>query len=152
MTDPQKPFPGSRMMLSVGLIVVSVAYVAWRYLGGQQSAVTTTPPVTSPQTVPVAQKPAGLYTDGSYTGDPVDAFYGIVQVKAVIQDGRIADMQFLQYPNDRDTSREISATSMPVLTQEAIRVQSAHVDIVSGATQTSEGFQKSLASALAQAK
>lgn len=97
-------------------------------------------------------KPAGQYTDGSYTGAATDAFYGIVQVKAVVTGGRLVDVQFLQFPNDRSTSREISAQAMPLLTQEAIAAQSAQVNGVSGATATSDAFVQSLGSALAQAK
>lgn len=40
---------------------------------------------------------------------------------------------------------------MPVLVQETLDVQSAHVDTVSGATYTSEGYIGSLQSALDQA-
>ena len=94
----------------------------------------------------------GAYKDGSYTGDVIDAYYGNVQVKAVIQNGKIADVQFLIYPNDRETSRQINEQAMPYLKQEAIQAQNANVDVVSGATQTSEAFVKSLQSALAQAK
>jgi len=94
----------------------------------------------------------GLYTDGSYTGDAADAYYGTVQVKAVVQGGKIADVQFLQYPSDRSTSRYINSQAMPLLTQEAITAQSAQVDGVSGATFTSGAFKQSLASALALAK
>ncbi len=94
----------------------------------------------------------GLYTDGSYTGTPADAYYGTVQVKAIIRNGHIADVQFLQYPSDRANSRYINSQAMPLLTQEAIQAQSAQVDGVSGATFTSQAFQQSLASALASAK
>ena len=79
------------------------------------------------------------------------AFYGNVQVRAIVQNGRLTDIQFLQYPNDRDTSRYISSQALPLLRQEAIQSQSANVNIISGATQTSEGFMQSLASALAKA-
>lgn len=92
------------------------------------------------------------YKDGSYAGSAADAFYGTVQVKAVILDGKIADVQFLQYPNDRSESVQINQAAMPSLKQEAIQKQNANVDIVSGATQTSEAFNQSLADALAQAK
>lgn len=113
--------------------------------------VTTMPrPVQMPG--PMMPKPAGQYTDGSYTGAATDAFYGIVQVKAVVTGGRLVDVQFLQFPNDRSTSREISAQAMPLLTQEAIAAQSAQVNGVSGATATSDAFVQSLGSALAQAK
>jgi uncharacterized protein with FMN-binding domain len=57
-------------------------------------------------------------------------------------------VQFLQYPSDRRTSQRINSIAMPYLRQEAIQAQSAQVDIISGATLTSEGFQASLQSAL----
>jgi uncharacterized protein with FMN-binding domain len=97
-------------------------------------------------------KPAGLYADGSYTGSPADAYYGTVQVKVIVTNGKIADVQFLQYPSDRSTSRYINGQAMPMLTQEAITAQSANVNGVSGATATSGAFIQSLASALALAK
>jgi uncharacterized protein with FMN-binding domain len=40
---------------------------------------------------------------------------------------------------------------MPWLTEEAVQAQSARVDIISGASATSEAFQVSLASALRRA-
>ena len=86
-----------------------------------------------------------------YTGDLVDAFYGPMQVEALIIMGRLTDIEFLQYPNDRGNTIRISNESLPVLKSEAIQKQSADVDIISGATQTSEAFIKSLASALTKA-
>jgi len=65
--------------------------------------------------------------------------------------GAIADVQFLQYPQDNGHSRQVSAKAIPILKQEAIAAQSAQVNIVSGATATSQAFQQSLADALAQA-
>lgn len=88
------------------------------------------------------------YRDGTYQGPPIDAYYGLVQVQVNIQHGTISSVQFLQYPNDRRTSQQINSIAMPYLQQEAIQAQSANVDIISGATLTSEGFQMSLNSAL----
>jgi len=110
-------------------------------------ATATEPP--APTQAPLAQ--AG-YKDGEYAGPVTDAFYGQVQVKAVIQQGKIADVQFLQYPNDRRTSIRINNIAMPYLVSEAIQAQSAQVDIISGATLTSQAFAESLQSALATAK
>jgi uncharacterized protein with FMN-binding domain len=93
----------------------------------------------------------GKYKDGTYTGSVADAFYGNVQVQAVVSGGKITDVIFLQYPNDRRTSIEINSQAMPLLKQEAIAVQSAQVDGVSGATATSGAFIQSLGSALSQA-
>ena len=104
------------------------------------------------QTQPPKKVAASRYKDGEYNGTIADAYYGNVQIKAVIAGGKIADVQFLDYPQDRRTSIEISNYAMPILKTEAIQIQSAEVDIVSGATQTSQAFRDSLAVALAEAK
>jgi len=108
-------------------------------------------PAPSPAPTP-APKPAGLYADGSYTGSAADAYYGTVQVQAIVSGGAITDVQFLQYPSDRSTSRYINSQAMPLLTQEAIQAQSAQVSGVSGASETSRAFKESLTAALALAK
>ena len=155
-----------KALLSFGVIAASAVYAAWVYLtSGRPPALAVAPAQTQTQTqvpapvqtqppaVPAPKpKPAGQYIDGTYTGNAADAYYGIVQVKAVVSGGKLTDVQFLQYPNDRSTSIEINSQAMPLLTEEAIRAQSANVDIVSGATDTSTAFIQSLGSALAQAK
>ncbi len=95
--------------------------------------------------------PDGAYKDGSYTGSQADAHWGTVQVVAIVTNGQLSDVQFAEFPNHRNTSREINSQAMPWLTQEAIQSQQANVDIISGATDTSEAFIESLSSALAQA-
>lgn len=92
------------------------------------------------------------YKDGEYIGNVADAYYGNVQIGALIKNGKIVDVRFLDYPKDRRTSVEINSRAMPALKSEAIQAQSSGVDIVSGATQTSEAFIESLSSILAQAK
>jgi len=94
----------------------------------------------------------GQYKDGTYTGAAADAFYGTLQASVVISGGRIVDVTFPQYPRDNGHSQQVSSFALPQLKQEAIAAQSANVNIVSGATQDSQAFQQSLASALAQAK
>ena len=89
--------------------------------------------------------------DGEYTGNPVDIEYGLVQVGAVIRGGAIADIKWLQDPEDIDLSKQINTDAMPKLTREAIEGQKAQVDLVTGATFTAMGFRLSLATALAQA-
>jgi len=93
----------------------------------------------------------GQYKNGTYTGTVADAFYGNLQAVAVVQGGALVDVQFPQYPTNGH-SGEISRQALPMLKQEAIAAQSANVNVVSGATQDSQAFQQSLASALAQAK
>jgi len=92
------------------------------------------------------------YKDGSYTGKSSDAFYGYVQVRATVTGGKLADITILDYPQDRDNSVEINNSALPLLKQEAIQAQTAQVDGISGATDTSRAFVESLGDALAQAK
>lgn len=93
-----------------------------------------------------------VYKNGTYIGSIADAYYGNVQVRLIIAGGKITDVQFLAYPNDRQTSLSINTQAIPDLKNEAIVAQSANVDIVSGATATSQAFVQSLQSALSQAK
>lgn len=108
--------------------------------------------VPSPVKTPVLKPRTGLYADGVYTGSVADAYYGNVQVRATVQSGRITSVQFLDYPHDRGTSLFINSMAMPRLISEAVQAQSAKVDIVSGATDTSMAFQQSLGSALSSAR
>jgi uncharacterized protein with FMN-binding domain len=94
----------------------------------------------------------GNYKNGTYTGSLADAVYGKIQVAVTISGGMITDVTWPTYPNDPGHTTQISDSALPTLKQEAITAQSANVNIVSGATQTSEGFQQSLAVALAQAQ
>lgn len=98
------------------------------------------------------QTPGSLYRDGSYTGSVDDAQWGFVQVKTIITNGKITDVQFLQYPNDRSRSVYINSIADPRLTSEAIQAQSANVDIVTGATDSSYAFIQSLTDALSKAR
>jgi uncharacterized protein with FMN-binding domain len=120
----------------------------------QNNATTSAPSATGTQSVSTAPTPtvAGLYRDGSYNGDSVDAYFGNVQVAAVVSGEKLTDIKILTYPKDRTTSARINNAAFPTLIKEAISSQSAQVDVVSGATETSQGFQRSLASALAKAK
>jgi uncharacterized protein with FMN-binding domain len=94
----------------------------------------------------------GQYKNGTYTGSVADAIYGKLQVVATVSDGMITNITWPVYPNDGGHTSQVSASALPQLEQEAIASQDANVNIVSGATQTSEAFQQSLAAALAQAK
>ncbi len=117
--------------------------------------VSTTNNLTSKITsvpTPAPKKPSGQYINGSYTGSPANAYYGAVQVEAIVRNGQLADIKFLQYPNSHSTSVFINQQAMPYLIQEAIQSQNANIDGVSGATFTSQAFVQSLTSALVQAK
>ncbi len=111
-----------------------------------KTATTQTTPTTTSTNASTTS--SATYKDGQYTGSSADAFFGFVQVKATISGGRLVSVEFLSYPNDRPNSVEINQQAMPLLQQEAIKAQSSKVDIISGATDTSQAFIKSLSVAL----
>jgi len=92
------------------------------------------------------------YADGKYTGPVTDAYYGPIQIQAIVQGGRLVDIRVLQYPAHRRTSVAINRQALPMLRDEVVSAQSAEVDIISGATLTSEAFIRSLSRALRSAR
>ena len=111
------------------------------------------PAVETPKPIKVSAKakPHRGLVDGTFDGPAVDAFYGLVQIEADVQNGKLVNIKVLQYPSDRRTSIAINRQALPILKLEAIAAQSANVDVISGATLTSEAFIESLGAALRQA-
>lgn len=142
----------SRKFLLSGLVVVSFIAYSYQQRHSSEAANVTAPTSQAVSSSPASSSQRKKYKDGSYTGVSADAFYGYIQVKAAIQDGSLADVQFLSYPNDHPNSVSINQQAMPLLKQEAINAQSSQVDIVSGATDTAYAFIESLKSALDKAQ
>jgi len=133
------------------------------------AAARTTPPRTAPPTVaprtapPAPARPAPSSAAPSpaqavvpaggdaYTGAVARTAWGDVQVEIVVTAGKVVDIRPLILPNSRSRSAYISQVSFPILRSEAIQAQSARVNVVSGATYTSDGYSRSLDSALKQA-
>jgi len=114
------------------------------------------PPLSTSETslnpITTSSQSRGKYKDGNYTGKSEDAYYGNVQVKVTINNGKISDVIILDRPQNNGTSNYINSQAMPMLIAKAISAQSANINMISGASYSSPAFQKSLASALAQAK
>jgi uncharacterized protein with FMN-binding domain len=94
--------------------------------------------------------PRGSSTRVTYTGPVVENPYGPVQVAVAEEGGKIVDVKALQMPTEHARSQEISESVAPMLRTEALQAQSAEINVVSGATFTSEGFTSSLQAALRQ--
>ena len=85
------------------------------------------------------------------TGSVAQTRWGPVQVQLKVSGGKITDVSVIQYPNGNGKDQEINSQALPILTQETVEAQSADIDMVSGATVTSDGYLQSLQSALDQA-
>ena len=109
---------------------------------------TTTPGPTTPQTVAPVGPPTTVAQAQTITGDPIDNQYGTVQVQITLQGSQITGITALQMPDSHQRSVEISQQVEPILSQEVLQAQSAQIDLVSGATFTSESYAQSLQAAL----
>ena len=102
---------------------------------------------------------SGTTTDGggtaasavAVTGDSTSTRWGPVQVQISVENGTITDVNVVDYPSGNGRDQQINARALPILVQETLDAQSANIDMVSGATVTSEGYVGSLQSALDQA-
>ncbi len=128
---------------------------------GTTAAARKVPPTTAPPTTARGSSSGATTTVPSSTasgprtvdGPVVPTDYGDVQVRITVDaSGRLTDVQALELPSDRSRSRLISQEAGPLLRSEALRAQSANIDIVSGASYTSEGYAASLQGALDRAR
>ena len=87
----------------------------------------------------------------TFTGDTVMTQYGPVQVKITVSSGKITTAEVLQVPWSNGQDQMINSNAVPILNQEAVDAQSSSIDMVSGATFTSQGYIGSLQSAIDQA-
>lgn len=98
-----------------------------------------------------ASASSGL-ADGTYLGAAVNTRYGPVQVQLTVSDGKVTDVQVPEYPSSNGRDRQINESAIPRLVSETTQAQSAQIDMVSGATYTSQGYLTSLQSAIDQAQ
>ena len=106
---------------------------------------------TPAQPTPSSSPSPSAVVNGTFTGSVIQTYYGDVQVKAVVLGGKLVDVKALTLPSDRSRSAEISQIAGPMLRTEAIQAQSAYINIISGATYTTQGYAESLNAALIQA-
>jgi uncharacterized protein with FMN-binding domain len=124
---------------AIPVVVLSIAGLVpiWRY---QPSADGTTPSA-EPASTPSAS--SGTTSGTVVKGTTLQTEKGPVQVQVTFSGDRITAVRLLQQPNHPQTT-----AAVPKLVAETLKAQSADIDTVSGATITSEAYQKSLQAAI----
>ena len=111
----------------------------------------------SPEHVAIAPIPspsvesAAVTVPETFTGTAASTRYGPVQVSITVDAGTITSATAVDYPMTNGRDQQINARAVPTLEQETTTAQSADIDMVSGATYTSDGYVQSLQSAIDQA-
>ncbi|WP_020520869.1 FMN-binding protein [Catelliglobosispora koreensis] len=115
-------------------------------------ATTVTAPSPPPAIVATAPAPTtsqGTTLDnGTFDGTLVQTTQGPVQVRITVANGRIVDVNAIVFPNDSVRHQQVSSYALPSLREAVLNAQSAEIDTVSGATDTSFGYLESLQAAI----
>jgi uncharacterized protein with FMN-binding domain len=121
--------------------------------GSSTGSGTSSSTTTSGSTTSGTSTTSGSTSSASktYSGDVAQTRWGPVQVQITVASGKISNVSVLEYPSGNGRDQEINSYALPILTQETIDAQSANIDMVSGATVTSDGYLQSLQSAIDKA-
>ena len=85
-------------------------------------------------------------------GQVITTPFSVIQVGVTLTDGRLTAVRTLALTGDGAHTQALNARAEPILRREALRAGSARIDVVSGATYTSEAYARSLQSALMRAQ
>ena len=154
-----------RALIATGATVIGAAWLlTYKAAPPQLGALASLPPTpsagnpsASPSASPLATPPpspspsTSTTVNGTFTGSDAPNFFGDVIVRVVISNGHLTDVQAVTLPSDRAYSAYVSQVAGPLLRTEALQAQSANINIISGATYTSQSYAQSLESALQQA-
>lgn len=132
------------------LIIIALLFAGLSPLLRYHPDVSSAPPL--PPVVAAPPSPGGSPTPGTggartVDGPVVDTEFGPYQVRVTFSGTTITDVRIITEPDDGH-SRRIATFAEPTLRGEALRAQSAHIDMVSGATATSEAYTRSLQAAI----
>jgi len=127
------PGPGTTVAPGPGTTVAPGPGTTVGTTGGSP---TTTTPVRGPR---------------RYTGIDVPYNYGELQLQVAIDNQKITAITVIRNLGTDERSRSINTQAVPILIQEALDAQGINIDVVSGATFTSDAFAQALQSALEQA-
>lgn len=139
---------------TIGGVVAVVAYHPPSLTPVSASGVVSPIPVlTGSTTGPKTPTATGTTNSksGVFAGDTAQTAWGPVQVQITVSGGQIMAATALQYPNGDRRSQSIAQQSIPYLIQQTLTTKSANVLGVSGASYTSDGWRRSLASARSKA-
>lgn len=137
---------------TIGGVVAVVAYHPPSLTPVSTIGVATSTPTTGATPAPTTgttKPPSGA--SGIYSGDTAQTAWGPVQVQITVSGGQITAAKALQWPNGDRRSQSIAQQSIPYLIQQTLTTKSANVLGVSGASYTSDGWRRSLASARSKA-
>jgi len=135
-----------RAALALVVTVVAVAALA---------SYRTHPPRQPPPRPPALHaRPTATPAPGTRTarGPVISTPFSVIQVEATLRRGRLVAVRTVSLTGDGPHTQALNARAEPILRREALRAGSARIDVVSGATYTSESWIESLRAAIRAAR
>jgi uncharacterized protein with FMN-binding domain len=123
------------------LLTAAGFYLVWQYDPSPDTVTATDGTTASPP--PVVSTPSAGGSTKTVQGSVESNEFGDLQVRVTFADDRITAVQFVKLPRSGP-----SRQAAPTLVEETLQAQSARIDTVSGATQTSESYVRSLQAAI----
>ena len=119
---------------------------------GSQSAPAQSAPTQGPgQSAGPGRAATAAGPAGTVTGPVVAYGYGELAARVAISHGRITGVSVPVLKTAEQFSQQLANRYIPVLRQEVLAAQSAHIQAVSGATYTSDAYAQSVQAALDKA-
>ena len=78
--------------------------------------------------------------------------FSVIQVRATLTRGRLTGVETVELTGDGPHTDALNARAEPILRAEALKAGSADIDVVTGATYTSESWRESLQAAIDAAR
>jgi uncharacterized protein with FMN-binding domain len=88
----------------------------------------------------------------SATGPAMVTPFSVIQVRATVMDGKLTGVETVALSGDGPHTEALNARAEPILREEALRAGNADIDVVSGATSTSQIWIESLRGAIRAAR
>jgi uncharacterized protein with FMN-binding domain len=88
----------------------------------------------------------------SASGPVITTPFSVIQVRATLTRGRLTGVETVELTGDGPHTEALNARAEPILRAEALKAGSADIDVVTGATYTSESWRDSLQAAIDAAR
>jgi uncharacterized protein with FMN-binding domain len=138
----------SRALLAVVVTVVAVVALA-SYDTHPPRRPPPRPPALHASPTAAPSPPPGTRTA---RGPIITTPFSVIQVEATVRRGRLVGVRTVSLTGDGPHTNALNARAEPILRREALRAGNAKVDVVSGATYTSESWIESLRAAIRAAR
>jgi len=113
---------------------------------GPAAAPVSSPPTTTGPAIASTPPPSGAVTTA--LGATEQYGYGVLAVKVTVRGSRITDVSVANLQAPEQYSQSLAQQVIPMLRNEVLSAQSAHINGISGATYTAEAYAISVQSAL----